>query len=462
MELGFDAVLLNSAVAQARDPVAMARAFRHAIEAGRLGPASRRDGAAGHGGGYHAGRGQAVRDHDEHARRFPSPGASPARTAAPAQACRRTSSAFEAFGVHGCTAIAAITAQNSVAVERVRAVSAELLDAQLRSAGTRPCRRVPSRPGCSASADNVRCVARWIDRLREHAPVALVVDPVRRATTGAEFGDRGSSRRLPARVAAARHADHAQSRRGRMAAGARSAGGAEVEQRGGAIAKARAAGGGHHRRRQRGHDRMVARLARDAAGAGLAHAAAPGDAPPPRHGLRVRLLALPRRWRSTSARPMPWCSRRCAPRRRCDRAMRRGRAQARCGRVAGSRSTADLLPHLLRATAWRRLLPSRRSADARWACTPSSTARAGSSACLPPACARCNCASSKRLAMCSPARSRAACARPSRRRPSSSSMTIGSSPSSIARMACISGRRICRRSCRATSRPCARPACGWA
>ncbi|MBW8831133.1 MAG: thiazole synthase [Burkholderiales bacterium] len=40
MELGFDAVLLNSAVAQAADPVGMARAFRLAIEAGRLGSAS--------------------------------------------------------------------------------------------------------------------------------------------------------------------------------------------------------------------------------------------------------------------------------------------------------------------------------------------------------------------------------------------------------------------------------------
>jgi thiazole synthase len=35
LELGFDAVLLNSAVAQARDPVAMARAFRDAVRAGR-------------------------------------------------------------------------------------------------------------------------------------------------------------------------------------------------------------------------------------------------------------------------------------------------------------------------------------------------------------------------------------------------------------------------------------------
>jgi hypothetical protein len=36
MELGVDGVLLNSGVAQAADPVAMAAAMRHAIEAGRL------------------------------------------------------------------------------------------------------------------------------------------------------------------------------------------------------------------------------------------------------------------------------------------------------------------------------------------------------------------------------------------------------------------------------------------
>lgn len=36
LELGFDAVLLNTAVARAGDPVAMARAFAGAVEAGRL------------------------------------------------------------------------------------------------------------------------------------------------------------------------------------------------------------------------------------------------------------------------------------------------------------------------------------------------------------------------------------------------------------------------------------------
>ena len=36
MELGFDAVLLNTAIAKADDPVAMARGFALAVEAGRL------------------------------------------------------------------------------------------------------------------------------------------------------------------------------------------------------------------------------------------------------------------------------------------------------------------------------------------------------------------------------------------------------------------------------------------
>jgi thiazole synthase len=49
MELGADAVLVNTAIAVARDPVAMARGFRLAVEAGRMaflaGTAAPRDGA---------------------------------------------------------------------------------------------------------------------------------------------------------------------------------------------------------------------------------------------------------------------------------------------------------------------------------------------------------------------------------------------------------------------------------
>ncbi len=37
MELGCDAVLMNTAIAEAKDPVMMAEAMKHAVEAGRLG-----------------------------------------------------------------------------------------------------------------------------------------------------------------------------------------------------------------------------------------------------------------------------------------------------------------------------------------------------------------------------------------------------------------------------------------
>jgi len=36
MEIGCDAVLMNTAIAEAKHPVLMARAMRHAVEAGRL------------------------------------------------------------------------------------------------------------------------------------------------------------------------------------------------------------------------------------------------------------------------------------------------------------------------------------------------------------------------------------------------------------------------------------------
>ena len=46
LELGYDAVLLNTAIAKAADPVGMARAFRLAVEAGRLAYEVRADGPA--------------------------------------------------------------------------------------------------------------------------------------------------------------------------------------------------------------------------------------------------------------------------------------------------------------------------------------------------------------------------------------------------------------------------------
>ncbi len=138
--------------------------------------------------------------------------------------------ALAAFGVHGCTAVAAITAQNSVAVTRVEPVSAELLDAQMAAlAQDLPPQAIKT--GLLGSVENLRVVCRWADQLRAVArakgqSIALVVDPVLGASTGAGFADdalvqayvtellpratlvtpnRGEARRL---LAAARRSDH--------------------------------------------------------------------------------------------------------------------------------------------------------------------------------------------------------------------------------------------------------------
>ena len=55
LELGYDAVLLNTAVAEAGDPVAMARAFALAVEAGACRAAPQADRAARHGAAVDAG-----------------------------------------------------------------------------------------------------------------------------------------------------------------------------------------------------------------------------------------------------------------------------------------------------------------------------------------------------------------------------------------------------------------------
>lgn len=97
--------------------------------------------------------------------------------------------ALQAFGVHSCTAVAAITAQNSQAVTRVEPVSPELLDAQLAALGA-DMPPAAIKTGLLGSVDNLRVVCRWVDRLRAQGlPVALVVDPVLGASTGAAFAD---------------------------------------------------------------------------------------------------------------------------------------------------------------------------------------------------------------------------------------------------------------------------------
>lgn len=97
--------------------------------------------------------------------------------------------ALDAFDVHGCSVVAAITAQNSTAVERIEPVSIDMLDAQL---ATLAIDMPPAaiKTGMLGNAANVQLLVQWIDRLRAQQPaLAVVVDPVLRASTGASLAD---------------------------------------------------------------------------------------------------------------------------------------------------------------------------------------------------------------------------------------------------------------------------------
>jgi hydroxymethylpyrimidine kinase/phosphomethylpyrimidine kinase/thiamine-phosphate diphosphorylase len=99
--------------------------------------------------------------------------------------------AFDAFGVHGACAVAAVTAQHSLAVTRVEPVAPELLAAQLAAlADDMPPDAIKT--GLLGSLENLRVVVDWVTRLRARhpdRPIPLVVDPVFGATTGASFAD---------------------------------------------------------------------------------------------------------------------------------------------------------------------------------------------------------------------------------------------------------------------------------
>jgi hydroxymethylpyrimidine kinase/phosphomethylpyrimidine kinase/thiamine-phosphate diphosphorylase len=95
--------------------------------------------------------------------------------------------AFEALDVHGCTVVAAITAQNSVGVQLIAPVDAAVFEAQL-AALVDDMPPAVIKVGMIGSVDNLRVLVRWIDRLRQNNPqLTVVVDTVLGATTGASF-----------------------------------------------------------------------------------------------------------------------------------------------------------------------------------------------------------------------------------------------------------------------------------
>ena len=85
-----------------------------------------------------------------------------------------------ALGVYGCSAITAVTAQNTVSVQRAVAVSAAMVEAQM-EAIFGDIRISAVKIGLLPTASVVRAVARVLAR---HPAPAVVYDPVMEASTG--------------------------------------------------------------------------------------------------------------------------------------------------------------------------------------------------------------------------------------------------------------------------------------
>jgi hydroxymethylpyrimidine kinase / phosphomethylpyrimidine kinase / thiamine-phosphate diphosphorylase len=86
---------------------------------------------------------------------------------------------FRDFGVHGCSVITAITAQNSFAVGYVEVASHKALAAQINALDSDlPARAI--KLGMLASATTVRCVAKYLTEY----PGFVVCDPVMTASSG--------------------------------------------------------------------------------------------------------------------------------------------------------------------------------------------------------------------------------------------------------------------------------------
>lgn len=92
--------------------------------------------------------------------------------------------AFAACGVHGMTAITAITAQNTVGVTAVHAVPPEVILAQVRA--VREDIGVDAvKVGMLGTVETIEAVARALDQLPPGTPIVL--DPVMVAESGAEL-----------------------------------------------------------------------------------------------------------------------------------------------------------------------------------------------------------------------------------------------------------------------------------
>src|SRR5439155_11481592 len=95
--------------------------------------------------------------------------------------------AFARCGVHGTTAITAITAQNTVSVSAIHAVPPEIIIAQVRAV-LEDIGADAVKVGMLGTAETVHAVARALQGLPAGTPV--VVDPVMVSESGARLLDR--------------------------------------------------------------------------------------------------------------------------------------------------------------------------------------------------------------------------------------------------------------------------------
>lgn len=104
--------------------------------------------------------------------------------------------AFHAYGVHGCTVLAALTAQNPFGVSAIHAVPADFVAAQLDAVLDVYAIRA-LKTGMLSEAAVIEAVA---DRVARHPEIARVVDPVMVATSGAKLVSNAAVETLKARL----------------------------------------------------------------------------------------------------------------------------------------------------------------------------------------------------------------------------------------------------------------------
>ncbi|CAM6054046.1 unnamed protein product [Sphagnum tenellum] len=161
MELGFDAVLLNSAVSLAQDPVKMAEAFALAIQAGLL--------------GYEAGF-KMLSPSTTTPPIIWSIAGSDSSGGSGIQADLKTMTALNA---HGCTLVTAITSQNLDEVQKIEILSPSSIQSQLSAlqGGLSP---KAIKIGMLGHIETIQIIARFLNEF----PNAVTCDPVLASSSG--------------------------------------------------------------------------------------------------------------------------------------------------------------------------------------------------------------------------------------------------------------------------------------